>query len=147
MDNYVPMPRGVPTAFDDLLPVRIDEAEIEGPTLMLRGTGWSLAAMCYWRWAEPGERIITESDPEASDAVWDLVGHQVLGVEWTRTEYGIDPTIVLDGGVSLEIRSDAAFDTWTIHTPDLVLVGPYRLRGGRPDFGVRAFPSHLDLPR
>ena len=36
----VSVPR-VTAAFDDLLPVRIDEAEVQGPTLMLRGDGWA----------------------------------------------------------------------------------------------------------
>ena len=115
---------GVTAAFDDLLPVRIDEAEVEGPTLMLRGDGWSLAATCDWQWSEPGKRTITDSDPQASDAVWDLVGHQVVAVEWVPTTHGVDPALTLEGGLSLELRSDAAFDTWTIHTPGLVLVGP-----------------------
>lgn len=115
---------GVTAAFDDLLPVRIDEAQVEGPTLMLRGEGWSLAATCDWRWSEPGAGTITPSDPEASDAVWDLIGHQIVAVEWVHTAHGVDPALTLEGGPSIEIRSDAAFDTWTIHTSSVVLNGP-----------------------
>lgn len=118
-----PMPVPVTDEFERLLPVRIDEADVEGPTLLLRGELWSLTATCDWKWLD-GDGVITSSDNAQGDAVWDLVGHRVLAVTWSSTPVGLDPTLELEGGSTLALHSDAAFDTWTIHTPTVVLVGP-----------------------
>ena len=32
------------------IPLRIDRAEIEEPTLLIGGDGWSMSMLCYWRW-------------------------------------------------------------------------------------------------
>jgi SMI1/KNR4 family protein SUKH-1 len=112
-------------AVDALLPALIEAAEVEGPTLLLRGTGWSLAATCDWAWSPPDGPAITPSDQHAPDAIWDLIGHRVDDVTWSiETKHGLDPTLTLDDGTTVSIRSDASFDTWTIHTPQLDLVGP-----------------------
>jgi hypothetical protein len=117
------MRRSVTASFENLLPARIDRAEVEVPTLLLSGDQWSLAATCDWKWFD-SEGVIISCHEERADAVWDLVGHRILGVTWSSTHVGLDPTFNVEGGSTLELHSDASFDTWTIHTPTLVLVGP-----------------------
>lgn len=73
------------------LPLRIDRASFEEPTLLLGGDQWSLAAICLWRWvsatggrAPPpphgtrSGRVVTSEAAALPDAVWDLIGDSVL---------------------------------------------------------------------
>lgn len=114
-------------AFADLLPVRIDRAEIEGPTLLVGGTSWSLSATCEWRWVKADGSVVNSSTDKAEDMVWDLVGDEIASAHWSgQPELGIDPSFKLKSGGALELFSNASFDTWVLHTPYLVLVGPLR---------------------
>jgi hypothetical protein len=106
-------------------PLRIDRAEYEDPTLMLGGEGWSLSAMCVWRWVAADGRVVTGESVEASDLVWDLVGDEITAVDWTGpAALGVDPRFELRSGGTLDILSDATFDTWVMHLPGITLVGP-----------------------
>lgn len=114
-------------AFADLLPVRIDRAEIENPTLLLGGTSWSLSATCDWRWVKADGSVVSSSTDGAPDMVWDLVGDEIVAANWFGpSALGTDPSFKLKSGGTLELFSDASFDTWVLHTPQLVLVGPLR---------------------
>lgn len=114
-------------AFDKLLPARIDRAEIEDPTLLMGGSSWSLSVTCEWRWVKPDGTVISSSSSAVEDLVWDLVGDVIVATQWTGpSALGVDSSFTLRSGGSLELFSDASFDTWVIHTPDLVLVGPLR---------------------
>ena len=114
-------------AFDDLLPTRIDRAEIEAPTLLLGGLTWSLSATCEWRWVKADGTVVSSSTDGAEDLVWDLVGDEIVAARWAGlSALGADPSSTLKSGGALELFSDASFDTWVLHTPELVLVGPLR---------------------
>jgi hypothetical protein len=114
-------------AFTDLLPVRIDRAEIVDPTLLLGGSSWSLSATCEWHWTKADGSVVSSSNGQAADLVWDLVGDEIIAARWSAlSTLGSDPSLILKSGGVLELVSDAAFDTWVLHTPDLVLVGPLR---------------------
>jgi hypothetical protein len=59
--------------------------------------------------------------------VWNLVGDQIESAEWSGpVTLGSDPLFHLRSGGILQVFSDAAFDTWVLHIPSLVLVGPLR---------------------
>lgn len=114
-------------SFDAIVPARIDRAEIEYPTLLLGGSSWSLSAICDWRWVKPDGSVVSSSTSEVADLVWDLVGDEIVDARWAGpSALGVDPSFTLKSGGVLELFSDAAFDTWVIHTPALVLVGPLR---------------------
>jgi hypothetical protein len=71
--------------------------------------------------------VVTPSIADVSDKVWDLIGDSVIAVRWSGPRaIGVDPSFGLQSGGQLKIVSDAHFDTWVIHTPTLVLVGPLR---------------------
>jgi len=114
-------------AVDEILPARIDRAEIEEPTLLVGGSSWSLSATCEWRWVKPDGSVVSSSMGEASDLVWDLVGDEIVAAQWSGpSALGVDPSFELRSGGVLDLFSDASFDTWVLHTPALVLVGPLR---------------------
>ncbi len=106
------------------LPLRIDAADLQNPTLLLSGDGWSLSATCDWRWCrEQGQ--VDGSTPDATDRIWDFVGDELTAIAWTAERgFGLDPRFSLRSSGSLELLSDAPFDTWIIHLPTIVLVGP-----------------------
>lgn len=112
-------------AFTDVLPARIDRAEIVDPTLLLGGDGWSLSATCLWRWVQPDGVVHTSESVGVKDLVWDLVGEHIVTATWTGpSQLGTDPSFTLRSGGSLQLLSDGGFDAWVLHTPTLVLVGP-----------------------
>ena len=111
-------------AFDAVLPVRIDRAEVDDPTLLLGGESWSMSATCHWRWRDAHHSLVTHATRDADDLVWDLIGDEILRATWIDRGYGADPVLTLRSGGELELISDVTFDTWVIHIPELVLVGP-----------------------
>ena len=88
------MPLSVTAAFENLLPARIDGAEVEGPTLLLSGAQWSLAATCDWKWFD-SEGVITGSEDGQVDAVWDLVGHRIVSATWSSTPLALTRRSIL----------------------------------------------------
>lgn len=115
------------SAFDRLLPTEINRAEFSDPTLLLGGPDWSMSLTCEWRWVDPKGAVVSSSTVGADDIVWNLVGDQIVSVEWSGPlALGDDPLFHLRSGGILRVFSDAAFDTWVLHTPSLVLVGPLR---------------------
>ncbi len=107
------------------LPLAIERAEFEDPTLMLGGEGWSFSATCIWRWVSADGQVLTGESPGAADLVWDLVGDELTVVNWHGPPVvGLDPRFELGSGGSIDILSDAVFDTWVMHLPTITLVGP-----------------------
>lgn len=114
-------------AFDNLLPVRISRAEFSDPTLLIGGADWSMSITCEWRWVDQNGAVVSPSTTGADDAVWNLVGNEIVSTAWFGPSVlGSDPRFQLLSGGVLEVFSDASFDTWVLHTPSLVLVGPLR---------------------
>ncbi len=59
--------------------------------------------------------------------VWDPVGDEIVAAQWCGpVALEADPSFTLKSGGALERFSHASFDTWVLHTPALVLVGPLR---------------------
>jgi hypothetical protein len=115
------------SAFVELLPVRIERAEIEEPTLLLGGVDWSLSVTCDWRWVKADGSVVSEGTAGREDLIWDLVGEEIVAAHWSGLErLGTDPSFAFRSGGALELFSDAAYDTWVLHTPSLILVGPLR---------------------
>jgi hypothetical protein len=113
--------------FDRHLPLRIERAEYSEPTLLLGGADWSLSATCSWRWVDRDGRVIGPSTRGVEDAVWELAGDEIVRAEWFGpASVGTDPLLHLKSGAIVQIVSDATFDTWVVHLPSLVLVGPLR---------------------
>ena len=105
----------VRAALDSLLPMVIGRSELEGSALLLGGERWTTA----------DGSVLDEQSPSVADEVFDLTGETITSVSWSSpTEHGLDPTLQLRSGGRLEVVSDAAFDTWQISLPDVVLVGP-----------------------
>jgi hypothetical protein len=109
------------------LPLHIDLAEFEDPTLLVGGEGWSLSATCIWRWVSGDGVVVSGDSIDAADVVWNLVGDDIIAVRWTGPEVlGSDPSFDLRSGGTLDLLSDATFDTWVLHVPHVTLVGPLR---------------------
>lgn len=51
------------------LPLRIDRAEFEDPTLMVGGNDWSLSANCIWRWVAADGKVLSGESADAADFV------------------------------------------------------------------------------
>lgn len=111
--------------FTALLPSLIMGAEYEEPTLMIRGSDWSLSAICSWRWFSDEGEVCSPAQASAVDRVWDLIGERVTEVSWSGpANLGLDPTLRLESGGEITLLSDASFDTWVLETPGMVFVGP-----------------------
>ena len=122
----------------DVLPLRIERAEIEVVSLLLGGHAWSLGATCLWRWFDPRGRVVSNDTPTAPDDVWDLVGDSIVSVEWVGPPaLGYDPRLRLASGGELALLSDGLFDTWVLHVPGRSFVGPWP-----PDVPRRAQPPN-----
>jgi hypothetical protein len=76
---------------------------------MLGGGGWSLAAICDWRLSKPG--VNGDRLGLAKRLQMPRVGHQILAVDWNPALHGIDPSIALDGGLSLELFDNQINDS------------------------------------
>jgi hypothetical protein len=114
-------------ALDQILPLNIDRAEFEDPNLIVGGADWSLSSICMWRWVAADGTVISPAQSTVADSIWDLVGDSIVAVRWSGPQsLGVDPTLELRSGGRVELISDAAFDTWVLRLPDLVLVGPLR---------------------
>jgi hypothetical protein len=112
-------------AFDAHLPARIDRAEFNDPNLLVSGAGWSLSAICCWRWITADGAVVSGDAPGAEYRIWDLVGETIVRATWRGPlALGVDPSFELSSGGQLELFSDATFDTWVLDTGGLVLVGP-----------------------
>jgi len=108
-----------------LLPTSVDRAEYSEPTLLLGGQDWSLSATCAWRWDGVNGCSVDSSSADRADRVWDLVGETIVAVRWIQADdWGSDPILEFRSGGRLCLLSDAPFDTWVWHVPNLVLVGP-----------------------
>lgn len=120
-------------AFESLLPTTIREVEYVDPTLLIRGLNWSLTASCAWRWVAQNGEVVSPATTNFEDQIWDLIGASIASIEWRGPEaLGLDPIFTLKGGGLLELFSDSAFDTWVLHTPTIVLVGPLRAGPEKP---------------
>jgi hypothetical protein len=120
--------RGPLFAFDEALPMRIERSEFEDPSLLIGGPSWSLSVTCCWRWISSTGVVNSPGMPAIEDRVWNLVGDTIVAAEWLgRASVGVDPWFELSSGGSLQLFSDAAFDTWVLDLADHVLVGPLRL--------------------
>jgi hypothetical protein len=114
-------------AFDALLPTRIARAEFGEPTLLVAGEAWSLSVTTVWRFVMENGEVVSPSVSPTDAGVRGLVGDTIIAAKWCGpVELGLDPTFRLASGGILQIVSDATFDTWVLHTPELVLVGPLR---------------------
>ena len=103
----------------------IGRSEMEGPVLLLRGEVWTMSVLGTWRWITAAGAVVDEQSPDVADEVWNLTGETITSASWSSsTGHGLDPTLHLRSGGRLEVVSDAAFDTWQISLPDVVLVGP-----------------------
>lgn len=114
------------------LPMAIARAEMEGPTLLIGGDDWSMSATCLWRWAKGEGQVVSCEAPNVADLVWDLVGESIVDVEWRGSAVlGHDPSLQLASGGTIDILSDAPFDTWVLHVRGLTLVGPLAMSSER----------------
>lgn len=106
-----------------LTPLRIRAVEYESPILVVIGDGWSLALLGSWAWRRDGVVVTEWGEPDASDAVWDLCGLDVLAVRFPNVSSLGDCSFELSDGGSLEARSDqSGYDTWTFRHDDLDVV-------------------------
>jgi hypothetical protein len=110
-----------------LLPMRVERAEFEDPTLLVGGSEWSLSATCAWRWVNKNGHVVSPAEADPADRIWELIGNEIISVTWSGPpQLGLDPSFELRSGGFLDVFSDAPFDTWFMTTPTLGLVGPLR---------------------
>lgn len=109
-------------ALRPLLPLRIGEVEYLDPTLTVIGERWSLVLLGDWSWRR-GDGVVTSSaQPGVEDAVWDLCGFEVIGINFPDPAFDGDCSFSLSDG-SLDVRSDrSGWETWTFHHDDLDVV-------------------------
>lgn len=115
----------VPGRLSACVPLTIDRAEIEVVSLLIGGDAWSLSATCLWRWFDPRGRVITSESPNAADDIWDLVGDDIVRIDWAGpAALGVDPRLTLRSGGELTLLSDGLFDTWVMRAAGITVVGP-----------------------
>jgi hypothetical protein len=108
-----------------LLPLRIGAVEYNDPALVMIGDGWSLTLVGAWTWRRDGGVVTGWDSPGAVDAVWDLCGTEVIGVNFPDPAFDGDCSFSLTDGC-LDVRSDrSGYETWTFQHEalDVVFVG------------------------
>ncbi|MGA8247548.1 MAG: hypothetical protein WB797_11640 [Nocardioides sp.] len=105
-----------------LLPLRIGTVEHAAPTLTVIGERWSLVLLGDWSWCRDDLVVTGSARPGAEDAVLDLCGSKVIGIDFPDPDFDGDCSFRLSDG-SLEVRSDrSGWETWTFHHDDLDVV-------------------------
>ena len=104
--------------------LQIQEAEVNDPTVVLIGDGWSLAIVCPWRLLlERAEVVPWESD-DSGDAFWALIGHTIVGVSGSHDqEHPNAPVFEISGGYILKLEPDTDLDPWVLQTKGMTYVG------------------------
>lgn len=106
-------------ALQPLLPLRIGAVEYNDPTLNVIGERWSLVLLGGWTWRRDDEPVAGAARPAAEDAVSNLCGSEVIGVNFPDPSFDGDCSFTLSGG-SLDVSSDrSGWETWTFHHDDL----------------------------
>jgi hypothetical protein len=67
-------------AWRQLLPLRIESVGYADPHLSIVGNGWALALTGTWFWRAGGLVRAGAGEPDAEDSVWDLCGHDLVGI-------------------------------------------------------------------
>lgn len=111
----------IANALEPLLPLRINEVQFVDPAFTLVGDNWSLNMLCPWRIRKAGALWSSCSEPDRADKVWDLVGHEILGV--AGLPGAVDPVFELSGSLSLELFADTDTDPWALLLPGQTFVG------------------------
>jgi hypothetical protein len=109
-------------ALPPLLPLRIGTVEYADPTLTVIGERWSLVLLGDWSWRRDGRVVTGSARPGAEDAVWDLCGSEVIGINFPDPAFDGDCSFRLSDGY-LDVRSDrSGWETWTFRHDDLDVV-------------------------
>ncbi len=113
-------------AFSSLLPVSVEEVEVDDPNVLLVGQNWSVAILCPWRLTRGGALIASSEDRDAEASLRQLVGALVVDVG-AQSSSGVsdDPLFVFQDGSLLEIFSDTGLDPWVVRLPVATFVGGF----------------------
>jgi hypothetical protein len=124
-DAPVPDATSLTVALQHLVPLRIGTVEFQHGSLTVIGERWSLAVVGQWVWRREGVLLTGWDQPAAEDAVWDLCGVELLGVDFPDPSFAGDCSFGLADG-TLDVRSDrSGWETWTFRHDnlDVVFVG------------------------
>lgn len=106
------------------LPLKVDSVEVEDPIVTLIGAVWSLSLACPWELLD-SEVVLTAWDrSDAGDAIWDLVGRELVDVQ--RARNFVDPIFRFCGDIDLAIAADTDLDPWVLRVAGRTFVGTAR---------------------
>ena len=111
----------IQTKIKDLLPLRVEEASWNDPTLHFYGTDWSFWSLAAWR-ITLNNKLIFGSDDGENPEIANLIKSSLIErVESQSPNFPVDPSFYFADGHVLETFSDASYDTWTFRLPNNVV--------------------------
>lgn len=100
------------------MPLLVEEFCWDDPTLHLYGKTWSFWSLGDWR-ITFNNRLIFGSDDGDNSEVCKLIAHsKIVQIQSQCKIFPVDPAFYFENGYTLEIFSDASYDTWTFKTPN-----------------------------
>jgi hypothetical protein len=128
---------------NEQLPLTISGVNWSGEVLTLSGENWNLSTLSAWRIRDE-ERMQTGCfDPKAEAVLQGLVGRSVIRVEPQSADFAIDPRLVFDQGLMLEIFSSDTFEPWKLELP----VPPILVAAPADTHWIRAITQRGDPAR
>ena len=109
------------------LPV-VHRVDVNDPTLVLVGDGWSVGLFCPWQVRHAGQ-VLLDSEDEALDEeapraeVHQVVVHTLLQVAEVLDGPETGPRFLFDGEVEVVVDADTDTDPWTCRIGGHVFVG------------------------
>lgn len=96
------------------LPLAVLAIEWNDPSLVLSGAGWSISIMAPWRIVS-GDQLRLGSDDATQRALEEAVQDKiVIACEMQSRHSRIDPALIFDGGLVLEVFSASHLEPWTL---------------------------------
>lgn len=107
----------IQTIIQKILPIKIDEASWNAPTLHFHGIDWSFWTLSAWRISLKNRFVCGSDDENNPDIERILTGSSIESISAQSANFPVDPVFYFSDGHVLEIFSDASYDTWTFHLP------------------------------
>lgn len=85
------------------------------PVLVVDGESWQLQATCSWRVLRSGALWVGSDDENAQGALEAIRGRALVAAATTGSVLPLDPVLVFEEGLQLEVFSASAVEPWVVH--------------------------------
>jgi hypothetical protein len=105
---------GAIQALGQRLPLAVLKIEWNDPNLVVGGAGWSISVLTPWR-IVLDDRLLLGSDDATQSAVEEFIsGKAIVACEVQSRHSSLDPALIFDSGIALEIFSVTHLEPWVL---------------------------------